>query len=102
MHDGVVVRRHVLGQPDGVPVHFHHAVDLDLDLHLAVDAYVAFGVGTVDVIGVDLVADVPADQRAFAVRTYGRKYIGFGILNVLDAWPPLRSLYWSPKLATIW
>ena len=36
-----------------------------------------------------------------ATRRQGRKYIGFGILNVASEKPPLRSLNWSPKLATM-
>lgn len=32
---------------------------------------------------------------------YGRKYMGLGILYFRSAWPPLRSLNWSPKLPRI-
>ena len=42
--------------------------------------------------------------RHYSLRSrqpYGMKYIGFGTLYVLSAYPPDKSLYWSPKLATI-
>ena len=41
------------------------------------------------------------DRLTDASRCYGRKYVGFGSLNVRSAKPPLRSLYWSPKFATM-
>ena len=36
-----------------------------------------------------------------AQSDHGMKYIGFGSLTVCSAWPPSRSLNWSPMLTTI-
>ncbi|TSB21629.1 hypothetical protein [Streptomyces benahoarensis] len=42
-----------------------------------------------------------SDRRRSLPRPQGRWYIGFGSLNVRSPAPPRRSLYWSPKLATM-
>jgi hypothetical protein len=56
-----------------------HAVDLDI--HLALVAHVAHGFGVADVtIELAVVADVLADQRAFAVRAAGD--VDFAVIAV--------------------
>ncbi|SEF12073.1 hypothetical protein SAMN05216533_6577 [Streptomyces sp. Ag109_O5-10] len=40
-------------------------------------------------------------ERVAVFLDYDTKYVGFGSLYVRSAWPPSRSEYWSPKLATM-